>query len=405
MAASEPFSHVKVPDPFTIGVDFGTNSARAIVVSCADGRTVGTSVADYHSGDHGVLTHPKDPHLARQNPADYIGALGHSVSAALAQAATTPGFARDRVIGIGVDTTGSTPLPIDARARPLAIDPQWESHLAAQAWLWKDHTGAEEAAAITAIATRACAAVSRADRRHVFVRVVVVEDLEVPEGGAGGVRCRRQLGGARRFRARGARRRRRSQAHRPLHVRRRPQGDVFRGVGRAAVERISRPPRPEARRSARPSVRSRAAAGHTGGRLVRRSGRRRSGCAEGIAIAMGGFDAHYGAVGSGIEVGTLVKIIGTSTCDCAIAVCERRQHPGHLRHRQRLDHARLLRHRGGAVGGRRHPQVVGRGCVRGRRRAPSRSCRARRRRSNQASRACSRSTGTTATARSSSIRS
>ena len=91
---------------FTVGVDFGTNSARAIVVSCADGRAIGTSVADYHSGDQGVLTHPKDPHLARQNPADYIGALGHSVAGALAEASTTPGFTRDRVIGIGVDTTG-----------------------------------------------------------------------------------------------------------------------------------------------------------------------------------------------------------------------------------------------------------------------------------------------------------
>ena len=137
---------------FTVGVDFGTNSARAIVVSCADGQAVGTGVSDYHSGDHGVLTHPSDPHLARQNPADYIGSLGHAITTALSQAAQAPGFSRDRVIGIGVDTTGSTPLPIDAKARPLSIDPDWEGHLAAQAWLWKDHTAAEEAAAITAMA-------------------------------------------------------------------------------------------------------------------------------------------------------------------------------------------------------------------------------------------------------------
>jgi len=119
---------------FTIGVDFGTNSARAIVVSCADGSIAGTGVSDYHSGDHGVLTHPTDPHLARQNPADYIGSLSHAVTIALAQAqAMNPGFARDRVIGIGIDTTGSTPLPVDKRARPLAIDPHWEGNLAAQA--------------------------------------------------------------------------------------------------------------------------------------------------------------------------------------------------------------------------------------------------------------------------------
>src|SRR5688572_7938468 len=136
----------------TIGVDFGTNSCRAIVVSCADGTPIGTGVSEYHSGDHGVLTHPSDPHLARQNPADYIGSLGHAITAALADASRTPGFSRDQVIGIGVDTTGSTPLPIDAKARPLSIDARFEGDLAAQAWLWKDHTAAEEAAAITAIA-------------------------------------------------------------------------------------------------------------------------------------------------------------------------------------------------------------------------------------------------------------
>ena len=96
---------------FAIGIDFGTNSARAIVVSCADGSIAGTGVSDYHSGDHGVLTHPSDPHLARQNPADYIGSLGHAITTALTQASANKEFSRDRVIGIGVDTTGSTPLP------------------------------------------------------------------------------------------------------------------------------------------------------------------------------------------------------------------------------------------------------------------------------------------------------
>src|SRR4029453_12311685 len=137
---------------FTIGVDYGTNSVRAVVVDCADGRVAGTHVFDYPSGDHGVLLDPKQPHLARQNPADYIEGLGVAVSNALKQADASPGFSRDRVIGIGVDTTGSTPLPVDAKARPLAIDPRFEGDLAAQAWLWKDHTAAEEAAAITPIA-------------------------------------------------------------------------------------------------------------------------------------------------------------------------------------------------------------------------------------------------------------
>jgi len=303
---------------YVIGVDFGTNSARAIVVSCADGRTVGTSVADYHSGEHGVLTHPKDPHLARQNPADYIGALGQSISAALSQAATTPGFARDRVIGIGVDTTGSTPLPLDARARPLAIDPQWESHLAAQAWLWKDHTGAGEAAAITAIAREhapqylepiggtyssewwwskiwKCLKVAP----EVFDAAASWVELAdfVPAVLAGVddprriVRCVCAAG------------------HKAMF------SDAWGGLpSKEFLARLD--PKLAGLRDrlydhAWPP-------GKPAGQLCQ-AWADVFALREGITIAMGGFDAHYGAVGSGIEVGTLVKIIGTSTCDCAIA--------------------------------------------------------------------------------------
>jgi L-ribulokinase len=312
---------------FTIGIDFGTSSCRAIVVSCADGRTVGTGVSDYHSGDQGVLTHPSDPHLARQNPADYIGSLGHAITAALAQAASSPGFSRDRVIGIGVDTTGSTPLPIDRKALPLALDPQWEGHLAAQAWLWKDHTGSEEAAAITAIA-----------REH------APQYLE-PIGGAYSSEWWW------------------SKIWKCLKV----APDVF-DAAASWVELADFVPAVLAGVSdSRDIVRCVCAAGHKamyseawGGlpskeflaRLDPKLAELRDrlyekalppgipagnlcrewanalGLREGIVIAMGGFDAHYGAVGSGIEVGTLVKIIGTSTCDCAVAPSVSHQIPG-----------------------------------------------------------------------------
>src|SRR3982750_1517592 len=125
------------PSTFTFGIDYGTNSVRAVVVDTANGRTVGTRVFDYPSGDHGVLLDPKQPHLARQNPADYLEGLRVAVGGALTEADADPGFARDRVIGVGVDTTGSTPLPLDAKARPLAIDPRWTGNLAAPAGLWR----------------------------------------------------------------------------------------------------------------------------------------------------------------------------------------------------------------------------------------------------------------------------
>src|SRR6188472_437609 len=139
---------------FTVGIDFGANSVRALVVDCADGRELGTRVYNYPSGDQGVLLDPKQPHLARQNPADYIEGLREALRGALVDAEHDPGFSRDAVIGIGVDTTGSTPLPVDAHAHPLGCDPRWKPNLAAHAWLWKDHTSAEEAAQITSIAAK-----------------------------------------------------------------------------------------------------------------------------------------------------------------------------------------------------------------------------------------------------------
>ena len=161
--------HDPSADTCTIGLDYGTNSVRAVVVSCADGRTLGTYVFDYPSGERGVIVDPGDPHLARQNPADYVlglrvaalgaladaeGATGSTPSdgrpaAGVGTSAEHPDFSRDRVVGIGVDTTGSTPIPVDAACRPLALDPAWRGNPAAHAWLWKDHTSAEEAANIT----------------------------------------------------------------------------------------------------------------------------------------------------------------------------------------------------------------------------------------------------------------
>ena len=81
---------------FTIGVDYGTNSVRAVVVDTADGRVVGTRVFDYPSGEQGVLLDPKQPHLARQNPADYVEGLRVAVGDALKAAEAIHGSPRSR---------------------------------------------------------------------------------------------------------------------------------------------------------------------------------------------------------------------------------------------------------------------------------------------------------------------
>ena len=302
---------------FVVGIDFGTNSVRTIVVSCEDGREVGEAVFNYPSGDHGVLLHPRDPHLARQNPADYIEGLRASVIGALAGASRHREFARHRVIGIGVDTTGSTPLPIDAAARPLAMDARWRENLAAHAWLWKDHTGAVEAAAITdAARTHApyllapiggtyssewwwskiwhCLKVAP-DVFDAAASWVELADF-VPAVLAGATEPRQIVRGIC------------AAGHKALY------GDAWGGLPPAEfLETLD--PRLAAVRArlydrARPPG---TAAGH-----LCRAWAATLDLPEGIPIAMGAFDAHYAAVGAGVRPGTLVKIIGTSTCDCAV---------------------------------------------------------------------------------------
>jgi L-ribulokinase len=139
---------------YTIGLDFGTNSVRSLIVDTADGREVATSVWNYEHGEAGVIL-SRDPHLARQHPADYIKGTENSIRRALAEAKKkVRGFKPEQVVGIGVDTTGSTPLPVDEQGEPLAFMRRFAKNPAAMAWLWKDHTGVAEAAEITALAKK-----------------------------------------------------------------------------------------------------------------------------------------------------------------------------------------------------------------------------------------------------------
>jgi L-ribulokinase len=303
---------------FTVGADFGTNSVRAIVADCADGRVVGTAVADYASGERGVLLEPRQPHLARQNPADYLDGLRAAVRGALAVAEREDGFARDRVIGIGTDTTGSTPLPVDAACRPLALDPAWRGNLAAHAWLWKDHTGAAEAEAITETAARhapqylapiggryssewfwskiwRCLKVAP-DVFDAAASWVELADY-VPaalSGVTSPMAIRRCICAA---------------GHKAMYL------QAWGGLPAAAfLARLD--PRLAALRE-RLYVKAYPADGPAG-RLCD-DWATALGLPAGIPVAMGGFDAHYGAVGAGVRSGTLVKIIGTSTCDIAVA--------------------------------------------------------------------------------------
>src|SRR3989441_6198167 len=139
---------------YSLGLDYGTNSVRAVIVNVENGRQVAAAVWNYAHGTQGVIL-ARDPNLARQHPADYEAGAEITIKKALGQAMKkVRGFKPEQIIGIGVDTTGSTPLPVDAAGRPLAFDRRFTKNPAAMAWLWKDHTGIAEAAEITELARK-----------------------------------------------------------------------------------------------------------------------------------------------------------------------------------------------------------------------------------------------------------
>ncbi|MGY8687427.1 MAG: ribulokinase, partial [Verrucomicrobiales bacterium] len=99
---------------YAIGIDYGTNSCRSLLIDLSNGRELGSKVYPYPSGEAGILLDPRDPNVARQNPQDYIDGLVDTISGAIAEAKKVDvNFNVEKVVGIGVDTTGSTVIPVD----------------------------------------------------------------------------------------------------------------------------------------------------------------------------------------------------------------------------------------------------------------------------------------------------
>ena len=308
---------------YTLGIDYGTNSVRALIVDCADGAEVGTGVADYPNGRQGVWLDPKDHHLARQHPADYLYGLEKSVKAALAQAKKHRGFAAELVIGIGVDSTGSSPLPVDEWNVPLALHKKWGRNPAAMCWLWKDHTGHREAAEITRLAAEhrpqflakcgntyssewwwskiwRCLKVAPDVFDAAFSWVELCDYIpSVLAGVTDPRRIRRGVCAA---------------GHKALY------SDEWGGLPDKEFLGLLDPKLAALRdrlyeKAHDASVSAGTLCPDWAGRL---------GLPAGIPIAIGEFDVHYGAIGSGVEEGVLVKAIGTSTCDCAVVSADKK---------------------------------------------------------------------------------
>ncbi|HSK90175.1 MAG TPA: ribulokinase [Euzebyales bacterium] len=302
---------------YALGLDYGTNSVRALVVRCDDGEEVAEAVFDYPSGRQGVILDPRDPHLARQHPGDYIDGFYETVRAALADASRRDDFSPGQVVGIGVDTTGSTPIPVGSDGVPLALEERFGEDPHAQAWLWKDHTGWAEADEITALARERgepylakCGGVYSSEwfwSKILHCKRVAPEVYDaaftwveladfVPAwitGNQAPERIVRSVCAA---------------GHKALYHR--EWGGLPSKEFLAALDPELADLRDRLYDTAEPSS---APAGELAPDVAERAG-----LPAGIPVAVGAFDAHHGAVGAGVAPGTLVKILGTSTCDITV---------------------------------------------------------------------------------------
>lgn len=303
---------------FTIGVDYGTNSVRAVVIDCADGREAGSSVFNYPSGHQGILLDPSDHNLARQDPADYLAGLESTVKEALSAATSFEGFSADRVIGIGVDTTGSTPIPVDAQCQPLSFSAAFKDNLNAKAWLWKDHTSIAEAMKITELGFQhrpnflaKCGETYSSEWFWSKVWHCLNVDPAVFAAAHSWVECADYIPAVlagisdpaqivRGVCAAG---------HKCLYC------DEWGGLPDKEFLSMLDPKLAELR----DRLFDKAYDGATPAGALCADWAANLGLPAGIPIAVGAIDAHLGAVGAGVQPGVLVKIMGTSTCDCTVA--------------------------------------------------------------------------------------
>ncbi len=302
---------------YVIGFDYGSDSARAIVVDAATGRQIASSVKYYPRWTEGRYC-DASANRYRQHPLDYIEVLEASVREALA--ACPEGIAR-QVAGIAFDTTGSTPAFTDETGMPLALLPEFAENPNAMFVLWKDHTAVKEAAEINDLSRR----------WHT--------DYTAYEGG---------IYSSEWFWAKA------------LHILR--EDEQVRRKAYSIVEHCEwLPALLTGVKASRDIVRSRCACGHKamwherwGGlpdekflttldpllagfreRLFEKTetadkpvGRltpewaARLGLTTDVVVAGGAFDCHMGAVGAGITPHTFVRVIGTSTCDVMVAPYE-----------------------------------------------------------------------------------
>jgi len=304
---------------YSIGLDFGTNSCRSLIVDLSDGTELASCVFPYPSGQAGILIDQKEPNLARQNPRDYLDGIKETITNAISKAKKENSeFNPANIIGIGIDTTGSSPIPVNSEGEPLCFLPEFKKNLNTMVWLWKDHTGHSEAAQITELANQIrpqylskiggtyssewfWSKVLRCYNTDPEVFNAAESFVEICDwipavltGETGPKKIKRSICAA---------------GHKAMY------NKEWNGLPDKEFLSTLSP----ALANLRDKLYKKAFTSDKPAGKLSNDWAKELGLKEGIAIAVGAFDAHMGAVGAGVKPGTLVKILGTSTCDIMVS--------------------------------------------------------------------------------------
>lgn len=302
------------PRTYAVGIDFGTTSARALAVDTATGEELATSVFAYRGGTGGVISRAGEPNLARQDPRDYLDAFESTLGEVVEQLGAQGLLGDGRVVGVGSATTGSTPMPLDAGGRPLALQERFREDIDAQAWLWKDHTAHAEAEEITEtlreLALPYLDYVGRVYSSEWFwAKILRCSRVAPAVFAAAHTWCEladlvpAYATGAGTDLPRGAC----AAGHKAMFSQ--LWGGLPAREALAAVDPRLAAVRDRLYSTVRPAS---VPAGELAPALAARVG------LPAVPVAVGTFDAHAGAVAAGVRPGRLVKIMGTSTCDCTV---------------------------------------------------------------------------------------
>ncbi len=305
----------KTKNTYGLGIDFGTNSVRALILDLITGEEISTSVSNFKSGKNGILLDDSNPQLARQSPGDYLESMEIAVKAAVDKA-ISDGYDINSVVGIGVDTTGSTPLPVDKNMQPLAFKDEFKNNLNAQAWLWKDHTSIEESIEITKLSTEIrpeyiakCGGAYSSEWFFSKILRCYNVDEKVFNAADTWLECSDYipivLAGIKDIKD--VKRNICSAGHKAMY------SEEWGGYPDEEFLNKLAPEMAILKKNLNQTFSVNEIAGYLSEEWSSKFGLK-----AGTPIAVGALDAHIGAIGSGVGDGVLVKIIGTSTCDIMV---------------------------------------------------------------------------------------